>query len=145
MAGSRSTRAKREITFSAPRDLIEAVEEKIARTGTSMDTVLRLALRSYLGRPDVYHLDTVLTFGRYNGEIFEDVLRADTRYVLWCLVNLPAFALSKEANDLLNELLPDTGMAVRKYQRDGDYEDVIFVPDEVKTLDVPAHTPTVGP
>lgn len=42
-------------------------------------------------------------FGKYNGELIEDVVRYDADYVLWCVENISWFALTEDDLHIVKE------------------------------------------
>lgn len=47
--------------------------------------------------------DTEMTFGKYKGSKFSDVVTKDRRYLLWCKDNIKGFGLTEAATTLLGE------------------------------------------
>jgi hypothetical protein len=49
----------------------------------------------------VFGLEDTLTFGKCKGATLEVVLQEDSRYIRWCLDNIPWFKLDKDAETML--------------------------------------------
>lgn len=43
-----------------------------------------------------YHLNTVLTFGKHQGQSVKEILSHSPEYISWCIMNLDHFYISKE-------------------------------------------------
>ncbi len=53
-------------------------------------------------RQMILDVDTEMTFGKYKGSKFSDVVDKDKRYLLWCKENIGGFGLTEAANALLS-------------------------------------------
>lgn len=119
-----------EIKITVPKRLMIQVEKELVRQGADLEDLIRMALRRYVRLPDVFHLDTPMSFGQYKDELTETLIRTEPRYIVWCLLNIPGFTLSGQAEQLLHTVLPEEGVVVRQYEKGGDYQDVRVLPDE---------------
>lgn len=52
-------------------------------------------------RKQLFSPETQLRFGKYSGKELASVIELDPDYILWCLENIPWFALDSSADDLL--------------------------------------------
>ena len=84
--------------------LLKRANEILAERGTTMEQWLKLQLKSLIKHRRVYNIREKLTFGKYEGEIVEDVIRADPSYMSWCLRTIAGFALSFDGLELLSTM-----------------------------------------
>lgn len=123
-----------ELTIRVPEHLLEQVEEKLEQKGSSVEDLIRTSMRRYVRMPDVFHLKTKMSFGQYKDELIETLVRLEPRYILWCMQNIHGFQLGEDARDLLDSLLPDEGLVVRKYEQGGDFEEIRVVPRRMQEV-----------
>lgn len=98
-------RKKKPVTrISLPKDLVDEVNGMLAPRGTDVQTYLRLQLRAFRRAKNILELADKMPFGKYQGEIIEDVVRADPGYVNWLLVNHDKVQFAPEVTALIEEL-----------------------------------------
>jgi hypothetical protein len=86
-----------------------------------------------------YSLDTLFTFGKFEGKTLKEVVRIDSSYIEWSSLNLDHFYLSEETIDAIKTIQSDFRLSAtakeileKKYNtwdtnqydnsRDDDYE-----------------------
>jgi hypothetical protein len=97
------------VELQFPAALLKTARAKLEKNGLDVNTLLRLCLRSYVGLPDQFDLETTLTFGRYRDE---RTRRDPDR------PSVQGFHLSKRAEKLLVEISGDP--EITKPQTDGE-------------------------
>lgn len=118
-----------EITVAIPENLLRQVEKALDQKGSDLEALIRTSMRRYVRMPDLFYLDTPMSFGQYKDELIETLIRVETRYVLWCMENIHGFQLGGDAMALLDSLLPDEGLLVRRYAKEGTFDEVRVLPD----------------
>lgn len=75
---------KRTITIKVDASLYAEANTVLKDRGTDIDTWVQLQLRAFAkGGKALIHLSDKMPFGKYQGELVENVVRADTKYAAW--------------------------------------------------------------
>jgi antitoxin component of RelBE/YafQ-DinJ toxin-antitoxin module len=99
--------AQAELKVKLPLKLANDVEEILFKRGLTMDEVVRLYLRSLVTaskRNRALRLDSIIEFGKYNGETVETIVRADPSYVNWLVSTSTKIKFDPEVLELLERL-----------------------------------------
>lgn len=92
------------ITLVVPQALLSKGIDTLEGRGTSLDDWFRLKLKGLVRKPTYYELVDRYTFGKFKGEILEDVIRAEPTYVVWCIREVEGFCLAPAALELLQDM-----------------------------------------
>jgi len=84
--------------------LLKKAETILAERGTSMEQWLKLQMKTLIKHSRLYGLRDKISFGKYDEEFIEDIIRADPSYIAWCLRTVAGFTLTIEALELLSEM-----------------------------------------
>lgn len=85
-------------------ELVEKVQKVLAARGSDIFTYIRLQLRAFKSSASPLNLGDKLPFGKYAGEIIEDVCRAEPSYVEWLTANASSAKFDVDVLALLEEL-----------------------------------------
>jgi hypothetical protein len=93
-----------KVTLKVESDVRDDFESLCVARGLEPEQMFRVMLRSFTRRKVVFHLTDELNFGKYNGLVLEEVIRADPRYMNWLVNESQWFRLSDDAERLLYAL-----------------------------------------
>lgn len=95
---------QQEVTFQIPKTLLRKAEAILEARGSNLEAFIRLNLKSLVRCEKFYGLADVMNFGKFRGEVIEDIIRGEPRYVAWCLREVAGFVLTIEALSLLEDM-----------------------------------------
>lgn len=87
-------------------EFYEKLSEIATSRGVGLEDLLRIAIAGTVKIIRTLGLDDILEFGKYRGELVENVIRIDPRYMNWVVGNT-CYGLDEEAQDLLDEISSD--------------------------------------
>ena len=58
-----------------------------------------------------YTLETIFTFGKYEGMNLKGIVEIQSSYLNWCIVNLDHFYVSNEVIEEIKALVPDFNLS----------------------------------
>lgn len=97
------------VTVILPQALYRKALAILENRGTTFDDFVRLSLRRLVKNEKFYGLGDKFTFGKFEHETIEMVIRTEPTYLVWCLKNVDGFALTIEALELLTTMDVDFG------------------------------------
>jgi hypothetical protein len=100
-------RRDEEVRFWVGAATLGNAEQILRERGTTIEAFLTFQLRGLTRKAKVYHLREQLTFGKYEGEFLEDIIRTEPGYITWCLRNLVNFVIDPIALELLSQMGED--------------------------------------
>ena len=81
MAKNRTT----EVVIELDRELCARLHDKLSARGLKLEKYIEMTLRAFDRQKNILHLRDKINFGKYYGEVVEDVVRMDPGYISWCL------------------------------------------------------------
>lgn len=87
-----------------PDHLVEQAQQILDERGTDFSSFIRMQLKTLTKHSRFYGLADRYTFGKYDGEYMEAVIRTDPDYVAWCLRTVAGFGLTPEALEVLSQM-----------------------------------------
>lgn len=104
MTKARKTKGKTLISVEIDDAVAKQVQAMLTARGTDVQTYIRLHLRSFTRVDTVLGLQAKMTFGKYLGELVEDVCRVNPGYVRWVITESTNVRFEPEVTELLEEL-----------------------------------------
>jgi len=86
----------KEVRLTLSHDLFLQLQKIAVNRQIDLDDLLRIAVKNILLRSKLVELHTKLPFGKYEGETFENVAKADCRYARWMLTNVENLEFTPE-------------------------------------------------
>ena len=71
-----------------------------------------------------FDVDTILTFGIYNGDTVQEIFEKDCQYIVWMYENFTDVDWSDDAEKLVTEAMDVMSMDKRSSELDDYYRDV---------------------
>lgn len=93
-----------EMYVRLPAELVSGLTRLSSQRGVGIEVLIRVALMNLAARHRYYELHSFLTFGKYSGEMMENIIRADPSYVRWMIVNMESINLSEGCLILLDAM-----------------------------------------
>jgi len=109
------------LKINLPVKLVTELEPVLATKGLSLDEAVRLYLRSLVttsARGRALELDSVMPFGKYQGEVVEVIVRAEPSYIRFLIANVESCNFTPAVLALLDGVGPKPALCAkptRKY------------------------------
>jgi hypothetical protein len=92
------------IVLKLETKLVDDINAVLEQRGTNIETYIRLQLRAFRHAGKILGLNDRLNFGKFSGELVEDVCRAEPGYVEWLIANSTSARFHQDVLSLLEEL-----------------------------------------
>lgn len=92
------------IVLKLETKLVDDINAVLEQRGTNIETYIRLQLRAFRHAGKILGLRDRLNFGKFSGELVEDVCRAEPGYVEWLIANSTSARFHQDVLDILEEL-----------------------------------------
>jgi hypothetical protein len=84
--------------------LVDDINAVLSQRGTDIETYIRLQLRAFRHAGKILSLSDRLNFGKFSGELVEDVCRAEPGYIEWIVANSSSARFHEDVLKLLEDL-----------------------------------------
>lgn len=84
--------------------LVNDINAVLSQRGTNIETYIRLQLRAFRHAGKILGLSDRLNFGKFSGELVEDVCRAEPGYLEWIIANSSSARFHEDVLKLLEDL-----------------------------------------
>ena len=88
--------------------LVNDINAVLSQRGTDIETYIRLQLRAFRHAGKILGLSDRLNFGKFSGELVEDVCRAEPGYIEWIVANSSSARFHDDVLKLLEDLRENT-------------------------------------
>lgn len=88
-----------------PLALVKKVEAKLNERGIEIERYIALHLRVMLRNKNTLRLEDVMPFGKFSGELVEDVVRSEPQYISWLIGQNGKTNFDPEVLQLLEQML----------------------------------------
>jgi len=89
------------------KELVAQVTETLEARGTNLATYVQLHLRAFSRSKAILGLSDKMSFGKYFGEVVENIVRADPGYIVYCIGLNGSTKFGVDVMELLEALEPD--------------------------------------
>lgn len=87
-----------------PKTLVDRAEERLGEREIELESYIAIHLRIMLKNKNVLNLTDIMPFGKYSGEIVEDVCRVDPDYMSWMIVQNGKTSFAPDVSALVDSL-----------------------------------------
>lgn len=88
-----------------PEALALVFEGKLEEIEATAQVFFQVQVRGFLRQGATFDVKDVITFGKYEGEVLEDVIKVNPGYVKWMIRNTTNFKVTMAAAQFLNQIL----------------------------------------